>query len=275
MATPATGSPRPEALREGSSDGAFGRFRWIQRNVRDRLVEGLLVMLPIVVTLWVVKWLYQGLAYYGIEPLARLVIWKGRTVKSAESLPYWFETFAAPVVAVVLALLVLYLCGMAAHTRLRKSVDAVMLRVPVVSHVYDAVKSVIQVLEKSPEQRSAQRVVLVPFPHPGMRLPAIVTSSCKDIRTDRVLLCVYVPTTPVPTSGYFLMIPEDEVTELNWDVQQTLQAIISGGLAAPPLVSFFGSKEDGGAGPVVVAGPVSVPSAALSGEAPFDQVRRA
>jgi uncharacterized membrane protein len=268
------GSPGPNASPSASSESAIGRFRRFRREVRDRLVEGLLVMLPILVTLWVVKWLYQSLAYYGVEPLARLVIWKGRTVKSAESLPYWFETFGAPAVAVILALIVLYLCGLAAHTRLRRSVDAVMLRVPVVSHVYDAVKSVIQVLEKSPEQRSAQRVVLVPFPHPGMRLPAIVTSSCRDIQTDRVLLCVYVPTTPVPTSGYFLMIPEDEVTELNWDVPQTLQAIISGGLAAPPLVSFFGTKKDGGEGPVVVAGPVSVPSAVLTGEKPFDEARR-
>jgi uncharacterized membrane protein len=78
----------------------------------------------------------------------------------------------------------------------------------------------------------------VPFPHPGMRLPAIVTAVSHDIVTNKVVLCVYVPTTPIPTSGFFVMIPEEEVTELNWDVQQTLQAIISGGLTAPPRVSY-------------------------------------
>jgi uncharacterized membrane protein len=53
---------------------------------------------------------------------------------------------------------------------------------------------------------------------------------------------VYVPTTPVPTSGFFLLVPEEEATELNWDSQQTLQAIMSGGLTVPPVVSYFRTK---------------------------------
>ena len=84
-----------------------------------------------------------------------------------------------------------------------------------------------------------QRVVLVAFPHPGMRVPAFVTATCRDVETQKALLCVYVPTTPVPTSGYFLIVPEDEVTELDWSPEQTLQTIISGGLTAPPEVRYF------------------------------------
>jgi uncharacterized membrane protein len=82
-------------------------------------------------------------------------------------------------------------------------------------------------------------MVLVPFPHTGMRLPAIVTATCTDVVTGKRLLCVYVPTTPVPASGFFLMLPEEEATELNWDVQQTMQAIISGGLTAPTHVTYY------------------------------------
>jgi uncharacterized membrane protein len=72
-----------------------------------------------------------------------------------------------------------------------------------------------------------------------MRVPAFVTATSRDVETRRVLLCVYVPTTPVPTSGYFLIVPEDEVTELDWSPEQTLQAIISAGLTTPPEIRYF------------------------------------
>ena len=53
-----------------------------------------------------------------------------------------------------------------------------------------------------------------------------------------VILCVYVPTTPVPTSGYMLMVPEEQVVAVDWDLQETLQAIVSGGLTVPPTVQY-------------------------------------
>jgi uncharacterized membrane protein len=115
--------------------------------------------------------------------------------------------------------------------------------VPVISLVYNGVKSVFQALDKQPGKQRPQRMVLVAFPHPGMRVPAFVTSSCRDIETQKVILCVYVPTTPVPTSGYFLLVPEEEVTELNWSSEQALQTIISAGLTAPPEIGYFKTKS--------------------------------
>jgi uncharacterized membrane protein len=217
-------------------------LRQVWHRIRNRILEGLLVLLPILVTFWIIRWLYSCLEKYAIDPLAVFVLWKVRLLQSAPELPYWFEMYAAPLIAIVLALVILYCCGALAHSRLRRFIDRVLLRVPVVSQIYDAVRSVLQCLEKPSGQPTAQRVVLVAFPHHGMRLPAIVTSTCRDIETEKTLLCVYVPTTPVPTSGFFLMIPEDEVTELNWTVQQTLQAIISGGLTTPPDVTYYRNK---------------------------------
>lgn len=208
------------------------------QRIRTRLIEGLIVLLPILITFWILHWLYLTLYKYAVEPLAVLVLWKGRTLRGEPDLPYWFEAYAAPVLAIVLALLIVYIAGCLAHSWLMKGFHSAVLRVPVVSHIYDAVRGVLHGLGKPNEQPKPQRVVLVPFPHPGMRLPAIVTSTCRDLVTSRAILCVYVPTTPIPTSGFFLMIPEEEVTELNWDVQQTLQAIISGGLTAPSDVSY-------------------------------------
>ena len=58
----------------------------------------------------------------------------------------------------------------------------------------------------------------------------------------KTILCVYVPTTPIPTSGYMLMLPEDDVTELSWSLDETLQAIVSGGITVPEKVDYFPAK---------------------------------
>ena len=231
----------------------MGTVRKVWLTIRNRLFEGLLVVLPILVTLWFFRWLYSGLEKYVIDPIAVLVLWKARALQSAPELPYWFEAYAAPAIAILIALLIVYGCGALAHSRFHRMVDQVFLRVPVVSNVYDAVRNVLQVFEKPNGPSVPQRIVLVPFPHPGTRLPAIVTSTCRDVVTGKVLLCVYVPTTPVPASGFFLMIPEEDATELNWNVQETLQAIISGGLTAPSNVTYYRN-------PSVSAAPPDAPS---------------
>src|SRR5262249_2131621 len=156
------------------------------------LLEGLVVILPFLVTFWVIRWLYSNLEKYVIDPLAMLVIWKGRWLQG-EELPLWFENYVAPVLAIFIALVILYYCGVLAHSRLRRAIDQALLRVPLVSQIYDAVRSVLQCFEKPSGQPAPQRVVLVSFPHRGMRLPAIVTSTSRDISTGKILLCVYVP----------------------------------------------------------------------------------
>src|SRR5262249_23592791 len=126
-----------------------------------------------------------------------------------------------------------------ADTRLRQAVAWTLRRVPIFSQVYNPVQQVFQSLEQGTEEQHRQRMVLVTFPHPGVKLPAFVTGSCRDVKTGKLVLCLYVPTTPVPTSGFFLLVPEEEVTELNWNTEQTLQAVMSGGLACPREVTFF------------------------------------
>jgi uncharacterized membrane protein len=94
-----------------------------------------------------------------------------------------------------------------------------------------------------------------------MRVLTFVTATCRDSNTQKSILCVYVPTTPVPTSGYFLLVPEDQVTELNWSSEQALQAIISAGLTAPQEIGYF---------PAVPAGPISPVPPTVPGEARQD-----
>jgi uncharacterized membrane protein len=230
-------SPAPQAAGPSVSPAPPGPSFWAK--VRTRMLEGLFVLLPILVTFWALLWLYLNLVKSVIDPVIAFVLWKARLIGSVDDLPVWFENYVAPLIAIVIILGTLYFFGMVAHTGFRRVLDKFFLRVPLVSQIYEGVQSMLACFDKPAGEISSQRMVLIPFPHAGAKLPAIVTSTSLDIATGRKLLCVYVPTTPVPASGFFLMIPEDETTELNWDVQQTIRAIISGGLTAPKEVSYF------------------------------------
>ncbi len=240
--------PSPAPAPTGGSDHqphpAPARPQRAKRGIRDRLVGGLLLALPLLITLWVLGWFYSLLEQKVIDPLVGFLLWKLRWTTSSTELPYWFETYAAPVIAIVLALALLYLLDLLADTRLHRAVGWTLRRIPVFSHIYNPVRQVFESLDREPGQQRPQRLVLITFPHPGVKLPAFVTATCQDIETKRPLLCVYVPTTPVPTSGFFLLVPEDEVTELNWSSEQTLQAVMSGGIASPPEVSYFRTKTN-------------------------------
>jgi uncharacterized membrane protein len=247
-------SPGPD-LRVDSVSPAAPKGR---RTIRDRIVGGLLLAMPLLLTLWIITWLYSILEQKVIDPLALLLMWKLKWTTSSTELPYWFETYAAPVIAIVVALIILYCLDLLADTSLHRTVSWTLKRVPLFSHIYNPIQGIFQSLEQNPDQQAPQRMVLVTFPHPGVKLPAFVTGSCRDVKTQKVVLCVYVPTTPVPTSGFFLLVPEEEVTELNWNTEQTLQAVMSGGLATPREVSYFATpfRLNNNPGPALAPGEV-------------------
>jgi uncharacterized membrane protein len=238
------GVPDPQP---GSGPTALRRA-W--HSIRGRILGGLLLVLPVLITFWVIYWLYSTLENYVIDPLARMVLWLVQQRWPDKEQLSWFETYAAPLIAIVIALVLLYCLGFFVRSRLRRVIDGVLLRVPVISLVYNGVRNVFQALDRQRGQQRLQRAVLVPFPHPGMKTAAFVTATCRDVETQKALLCVFVPTAPVPASGFFLLVPEEEVTELNWSVEQTLQAILSAGLTAPLEVRYFNNRPAAGTPPV-------------------------
>ena len=130
------------------------------------------------------------------------------------------------------------MAGLFAKTRIVSAAEWVLAKVPGVNTIYRVVSNVFAAISRSSETPDFKRVVLIEFPHPGLRAPAFVTSECTDSSTGKTILCVYVPTTPVPTSGYMLLVPEGDVVELDWSLEETLQAVVSGGITVPPKVRW-------------------------------------
>jgi uncharacterized membrane protein len=250
----------PPGLPDLQADSAPAGLRRVWHNIRGRILGGLLLALPILITLWIILWLYSCLEKYVIDPLALLVLWLVQGRSPDTELPFWFETYAAPVIAIIIALVLLYLCGFFVHSRLRQAIDWILLRVPVISVVYNGVRNVFQSLDTQRGQQRLQRAVLVTFPHPGIKTPAFVTATCRDIATQKVLLWVFVPTAPMPVSGFLLLVPEEEVTDLNWGPEPTLQTLISVGLTTPKDVAYFPTKSAAERNPLAASVADEVPT---------------
>jgi len=242
MSSNSAGKSGPAQVSGKQSDAALPERSSLGQRIKGRMLGGLLMVLPILITLWLFHWMYSTLEKAVIDPLALMVLWKVRRGQADVELPHWFETYAAPLIAIVLVLMLLYALGFFVHSRLRKAIDWIFLRVPLISGVYEGVRSVFQSMERQSGKQRPQRVVLIPFPHPGLKAAAFVTATCRDITTQKTLLCVYVPQSPLPTNGHLLLVPEDEATELNWTSEETLQTLISGGFTAPQEVSYSGGK---------------------------------
>jgi uncharacterized membrane protein len=141
---------------------------------------------------------------------------------------------------VVMTLVIVFATGVFAANfigeRLVRLWNAILHRIPFVSSIYSSVKQVSDTLFSSSGQ-AFRKAVLVQWPHPGMWTIAFLTGSAggemaSHLREDH--LSVYVPTTPNPTGGYFVLVARKDVIELDMSVDQALKYIISMGVVAPP-----------------------------------------
>lgn len=213
-----------------------GVLRVLFDSIRARVVSGLLFMLPIVITFWIIYWIYTTLKGLLLDPTARLF----RYLLGVDpgGLPEWWQTYVSPVTAAILALLLLYLLGYFVSTQLSLALDWLLLRVPGVTIVYKAVRNVFRSLGGTGGGPSFKRVVLVAFPHPGSRALAFVTKTMKDTGGGETILCVCVLTGVMPPSGFTLFVPEKDAIDVPWSVNDALQIILSGGITAPPFLPF-------------------------------------
>src|SRR5690606_4731348 len=142
--------------------------------------------------------------------------------------------------AVLVTLAGIYLLGALANRvigkRLLAAVDRLIERIPLVQSIYGGTKKLLAVLQTRPE--GTQRVVLIDFPHQGMKAVGFVTRTIRDAGSGREIAMVYVPTTPNPTSGYLEAVPVESLIPTDWTVDQAMALIISGGAVAPDSVRF-------------------------------------
>ena len=200
----------------------------IAKALKKYLITGVLVWLPIAVTIWAMT--------YIISTADRLI-----SLLPESWQPQHFWGFNIPGLGIVAATVVLFVTGVFAANVLGRRIlgawDSLLGRIPVVKSIYSSVKKVSESL-LSDSSRSFKTPVLVPFPQPGIWTIAFVSGYIPDklkgsLPQDDDYISVYVPTTPNPTGGYYIMVKKSDVRELNMSVDQALKYVISLGMVMP------------------------------------------
>lgn len=217
-------------------------------SLRNAFFTGLLLLAPVAVTWLVFSWLVEKVGggfrdiffFYVPEPL-----------RNNPSLAVGWDVLSTLIVIVLVTAL-----GYVSRLFLGKYFGAVaerfILNIPGIGTVYSTVKQIVDTF--SSQNRSVfSKVVLVQFPRAGMYSVGFLTNKAQgepQARTKDEVWTVFIPTTPNPTTGFLVMLPKEEILELEMSVGDGMKMIISGGTVVPPWPA-----TDGGAPAIVPANP--------------------
>ncbi len=201
-------------------------FGWIKKVVKANLLAGLLFLMPLVATFW-----FFHLCITWVDKILLLLPVRFR--------PETWLPFPIPGLGVILVVTVLLVSGALVRNFLGRRLVALwerlLLHIPFVSKVYKAVKQLMEAIFFT-TGKEFKRVVLVDYPRKGVYALAFVTGVATgeiQAKTARKVINVFLPTTPNPTSGFYLMVAEEEVIPLEMSVEQAFKLLMSGGILNP------------------------------------------
>lgn len=196
--------------------------------MRKYFITGLLILAPLAITLWVLSFIFSTMG------------------QSLQMLPpdwRWGVLFQYRIVTdllgTVLTLLIIFLTGLATRNIVGRQVvriwESLLTRIPVVNSIYSSVKQVSDTLFSS-SGNAFRKALLIQYPRQGSWTIAFLTGvPGGDVKNHLHgdFVSVYVPTTPNPTSGFFLMMPRADTIELDMNVDEALKYIVSMGVVSP------------------------------------------
>lgn len=200
----------------------------ISKQIKKYMIAGLLVWLPIAVTVWLIGYIIGA-----TDQFINLVPPQWR--------PAAYLGFNIPGQGFIIAVVVLFVTGVFAANMLGRKIlegwDSLLGRIPVVKSIYSGAKKISESLF-SDNSRSFKTPVLVPFPQPNIWTIAFVSGNVPHkiaaaLPANDEYISVYVPTTPNPTGGYYILVNRRDIRELDMSVDEALKYVISLGMVMP------------------------------------------
>ncbi len=198
---------------------------WLIRALRRHFLAGILVVVPLGAAILVLAWLFTS-----IDNILQPII-EGIFDREITGLGFG--------VAIVL----IYLIGIAAENiiggRLIRFGESLLTRVPLFRQIYTGAKQVVEGLSGAGLNKAAFReVVFVEFPREGMQTIAFITNEIAD-KSGKKLFTIYVPTAPLPTSGYLEIVTEDKLIRTDIPVDEAMKMVISSGMILPSRMDIW------------------------------------
>ncbi|MBM7614643.1 DUF502 domain-containing protein [Alkaliphilus hydrothermalis] len=191
------------------------------KEIRNTLITGLLVILPMALTAIVILWLFNRVDIVFRQPIENII---------------GFRIYG---LGVLITLFLIFIVGLLARNysgnKLINFTELVLERIPLVRTVYFSIKQLTETIYGS-KHTAFRKAVLVEYPSPGRYSIAFVTSDGSEEiveKTGEDVVGLFIPTTPNPTSGVYIMIPKKETIPLEMSVEQAIKLVISGGIVKP------------------------------------------
>lgn len=198
----------------------------LRQFLKTNLVAGFFTLLPAVVTIWFIQ---------------LVLVWTDKIfllLPRAWRPEHWLP-FPVPGLGLIVLIPALILTGFVVRhyigRQLMRLWDQCITRVPLANKVYLSIKQLVETLAHGPA-KDFQRVILVEYPRRGVYAVAFVTGVASgevQDKTQERVLNVFLPTTPNPTSGFLLLVPETDVIFLSMSVEEAFKLIMSGGIITP------------------------------------------
>ncbi len=210
-----------------------------KKNVRRKLLAGLLVVFPIFITFFIIKFLF-GLIGGILSPVVKKAfVFLGFSPSGT------IDEFIVTSIAFVLTFLALYFIGVIATNFFGKLIlrafETIVNNTPIIKNVYTSSKKLIEIISL-PTRQSFKRVVIVEYPRAGMKAFAFVTGGIKTGEGTE-LSSIFIPTTPNPTSGFLIYLPEGDIEETDLSVEEGMKLIVSGGILVPDRMELNTGKQ--------------------------------
>jgi uncharacterized membrane protein len=210
----------------------------MRKKVTNRLLSGILLLMPFGVTLLVMRWIFGWVAGL-VKPIIIRILHLLSLIPLVDSLPDSLTTFCVIVFTIFVLLAIVYLVGEIGQRILGKQIlkaaEKIVQKIPFVRTIYSASKQVIESVSM-PDKTAFKSVVLVEFPRPGFKSIGFLTGRIQG-PSGELLYKVYVPHAPILTTGFLEIIPPDEVTETNLTIEEGFKMILSGGIVSPDIIS--------------------------------------
>lgn len=198
----------------------------LRRTLRKRLLAGILIILPVYITYFVVKTLF-GFVGGVFSPIIKSII---------ETNDYELPGIAVTIIGLILTFVALYFIGLFATNvvggQILRFFELLVNKMPLIKTVYSSSKQIIQTATL-PGKSAFKRVVLVDYPKQGVKVIGFVTGST-TMKDGEKYCSVFVPTTPNPTSGFLLFFQEKDIVDTSLTVEHGMKLLLSGGILTPP-----------------------------------------
>jgi len=205
-------------------------------HIRNRLVQGILLILPLLITIWLLGLLFDIINVNVAPHVRNLLVWLG-----IPGLERWFARLGIPIISLLLTVAVVYSLGVVAGNlagrRLLLLIESWILRIPLVKSIYGSVRQLITAFSFS-GTKAFSRVVMLEYPRRGLWTLGFVTTEAEHaIKASQenvvAAVPVFLPTTPNPTSGWMILVPTADLLVLEMTIEDAIKLIVSGGIVSP------------------------------------------